>query len=103
MKTRKYPTWEAVIRALDELRDQLTDFDEHVPLGVSPRKFRSELERARRALGRACNIASARADEDELRERRAKLSKQRADGIPEIAKRLPARLRPGRKDYWGLR
>lgn len=93
MKITKYPTWLAVAQTLDQLTDQLIEFHEHVPRGISPRKFRSELKRAQRALSRAAGIASDRADEDTLHERQAALSKQRAEGIPELPHRMPVRLR----------
>lgn len=95
MKMKKYPTWRAVAQVLSELGVQLVDLHEHVPDGVSPRKFRSELQRARLAINRASAIASDRSHEDTMRERKAALSKQRSEGIPELPQRLPVALRPG--------
>ena len=90
----KFNNWVDVHSVLGALADELIEFHEHAPDGLSPPQFRSHLNDARLALNRALRVAQNRWEEDEKRDRAAALAEQRSNEIPELPGRLPDHLRP---------
>jgi len=93
-KSIRFRSWKGVVRHLDVITNELTEFREWVPDGISPPRFRAEVRRAHKALSRAIDVARARARVDLMRERRSAVSALRAKGLPDLPPLLPRRLRP---------